>query len=250
MSATSDMTPPHRNISYTQCILNNMPVKRTSRPYRSPQRAAAADETRARLVAAARTLLSGGKDAPAFSLDGVARQAGVTRLTVYNQFQSKQGLLEAVFDDLAQSGGLSELPQVFAEAEPDKALRRFVSVFCRFWTAHATMLPKFSAMTKLNDEVAASLLARSERRRHALTVLVGRLTADDDAKNVDLVDLLFALTSFEMFAALSVRNRSAASVEALVQDLVEQSVTRYRRVRPTGPRGSRSKPARALPHEK
>jgi AcrR family transcriptional regulator len=227
-----------------------MPVKRTSRPYRSPQRAAAADETRARLVAAARTLLSGGKDAPAFSLDGVARQAGVTRLTVYNQFQSKQGLLEAVFDDLAQSGGLSELPQVFAEAEPDEALRRFVTVFCRFWTAHATMLPKFSAMTKLNDDVAASLLARSERRRHALTVLVGRLTADDDAKNVDLVDLLFALTSFETFAALSVRNRSAASVEALLQDLVEQTVTRYRRVRPTGTRGSRSKPARALPHEK
>jgi AcrR family transcriptional regulator len=227
-----------------------MPVKRTSRPYRSPQRAAAADETRARLVAAARTLLSGGKDAPAFSLDGVARQAGVTRLTVYNQFQSKQGLLEAVFDDLAQSGGLSELPQVFAEAEPDEALRRFVTVFCRFWTAHATMLPKFSAMTKLNDDVAASLLARSERRRHALTVLVSRLTADDDAKNVDLVDLLFALTSFEMFAALSVRNRSAASVEALVQDMVEQTVTRYRRVRPTGPRGGRSKPARALPNEK
>jgi AcrR family transcriptional regulator len=227
-----------------------MPVKRTSRPYRSPQRAAAADETRARLVAAARTLLSGGKDAPVFSLDGVARQAGVTRLTVYNQFQSKQGLLEAVFDDLARSGGLSELPQVFAEAEPDKALRRFVTVFCRFWTAHATMLPKFSAMTKLNDDVAASLLARSERRRHALTVLVGRLTADVDAKNVDLVDSLFALTSFEMFAALSVRNRSAASVEALVQDLVEQTVTRYRRVRPTGPRGSRSKPARALPREK
>jgi len=227
-----------------------MPVKRTSRPYRSLQRAAAADETRARLVAAARTLLSGGKDAPAFSLDGVARQAGVTRLTVYNQFQSKQGLLEAVFDDLAQSGGLSELPQVFAEAEPGKALRRFVTVFCRFWTAHATMLPKFSAMTKLNDDVAASLLARSERRRHALTVLVSRLTADDDANNVDLVDLLFALTSFEMFAALSVRNRSAASVEALVQDLVEQTVTRYRRVRPTGPRGSRSKPARALPNEK
>jgi AcrR family transcriptional regulator len=227
-----------------------MPVKRISRPYRSPQRTAAAVETRARLVAAACSLLSGGKDSPAFSLDGVAREAGVTRLTVYNQFQSKRGLLEAVFDDLARRGGLSELPQVFAEADPDKAIRRFVTVFCRFWTAHATMLPKFGAVTKLDDEVAASLHARTERRRHALTVLVGRLIADDDGKNVDLVDLLFALSSFDMFAALSERNRSPASVEALVQDLVEQTVKRFRTVRPTAPRRRRTKRTPGVPHER
>src|SRR5882757_5692163 len=105
-----------------------MPVKSGPRPYRSSLRAAIADETRTRIVAAARTLLGGGKDLPAFSLDGVARQAGVTRLTVYNQFQSKRGLLEAVFDDLARRGGLSELPQVFAEADADAAIRRFVTV--------------------------------------------------------------------------------------------------------------------------
>jgi AcrR family transcriptional regulator len=225
-----------------------MPVKRVSRPDRSPQRAAAADETRARLVAAACTLLSGGKDSPAFSLDGVAREAGVTRLTVYNQFQSKRGLLEAVFDDLARRGGLSELPQVFAEADPDQAIRRFVSVFCRFWTAHAAMLPKFGAVTKLDDEVAASLHARSERRRHALTVLVGRLTADDDGKNVDLVDVIFGITSFEMFVALSERNRSPASVQALVQDLVEQTVKRFRTLRAAAPRGGRTKRTRGVPH--
>jgi AcrR family transcriptional regulator len=241
--------PIDTNIAYTECILNSMPVKRISRPYRSPQRAAAADETRARLVAAACTLLSGGKDSPAFSLDGVARQAGVTRLTVYNQFQSKRGLLEAVFDDLARRGGLSELPLVFAEADPEKAIRRFVTVFCRFWTAHATMLPKFSAVTKLDDDVAASLLARTERRRHALTVLVSRLAADDE-NNADLVDLLFALTGFDMFAALSVRNRSAESVEALMQDLVEQTLKRYGALRSTSPRGGRSKRSRVMPHER
>jgi AcrR family transcriptional regulator len=225
-----------------------MPVKRTARPYRSPHRAAAADETRARIVAAACTLLGGGKESPVFSLDGVARQAGVTRLTVYNQFQSKQGLLKAVFDDLAQRGGLSELPLVFAEADPDKAIRRFVTVFCGFWAAHATMLPKFSAVTKLDDDVAASLLARTERRRNALTVLVSRLTADDES-NADLVDLLFALTGFDMFAALSVRNRSAEAVEALMQDLVEQTLKRFRAIRSSGPRSRRSKRSRVMPHE-
>ena len=226
-----------------------MPVKSTSRPYRSPQRAAAAEETRARLIAAACTVLGGGKDSPAFSLDAVARQAGVTRLTVYNQFQSKRGLLEAVFDDLARRGGLSELPLVFAESDPDKAMRRFVTVFCRFWAAHAGLLPKFSAVTKLDDDVAASLLSRTERRRHALTVLVDRLTMDDERKKPDLIDLLFALTGFDMFSALSVRNRSAESIEALMQDLVEQTMKRFRAPRSAKPRGRPARRTRALRRE-
>src|SRR5882762_6014920 len=140
-----------------------MPVKSDPRPYRSPVRDAAADETRARIIAAARTLLGGGKDLPAFSLDGVAREAGVTRLTVYNQFESKRGLLEAVFDDIAQRGGLLDLPAVFTEPDAGIAMRRFVSVFCRFWAAHSKVMPKFQAVIRLDDEMAASLMQRTER---------------------------------------------------------------------------------------
>jgi len=204
-----------------------MPVKNDPRPYRSPHRAAATEQTRARIIAAACTLLSGGMNLPQFSLDAVARQAGVTRLTIYNQFESKRGLLEAVFDDLAQRGGLSELPAVFAEADANQALRRLVSVFCRFWAAHATVMPKFGAVTTLDDEVKASLHQRSERRRQALAVLVMRLTQDARESSDDLVDVLFALTSFEVFNALSVRNRSAKSVETLIYDLVEHAVSRF-----------------------
>jgi len=69
-------------------------------------------------------------------------------------------------------------------------------------------------------------------RRRALTVLVKRLLPDARKANADLVDLLFALTGFEMFEALSVRNRSATSVEALLQDLVAQAVNRFRAAGP------------------
>jgi AcrR family transcriptional regulator len=188
-------------------------------------REAASDETRARIVAAARTLLAGGKDVPAFSVDAVAREAGVTRLTVYNKFESRRGLLEAVFDDMARQGGLFELPSVFAEPDTAKALNRFVAVFCKFWASHGKVLPKFSAVAKLDDEIAQSLKRRSERRRQALTVLVGRLVAGQD--QAELVDLLFALTSFEMFDALSVRQRSDKAVQALIQQLVDDSLKRF-----------------------
>jgi len=195
------------------------------RPYRSTVRAEAADATRARIIDAARTLFIGGKDLPAFSVDGVARQAGVTRLTVYNRFESKLGLLEAVFDDIAERGGLfSELPSAFAEPDPRTALRRFVSVFCRFWTRHGAMMPAFHAAIKIDEEIAASLQQRTERRRRGLTVLVERLVPGGGKANADLIDVLFALTSFEMFEALSVRNRSAKAVEALMQTLVDQTI--------------------------
>src|SRR5258708_34521712 len=100
-----------------------MPVKNDTRPYRSPHRAAATEQTRARIIAAACTLLGGGMNLPQFSLDALARQAGGTRLTIYNQFESKRGLLEAGFDDLSHLGGLSEFPAVFADDDAKQALR-------------------------------------------------------------------------------------------------------------------------------
>jgi AcrR family transcriptional regulator len=184
-----------------------MTVKTKRKPYRSDVRAAAAAQTRARIVDAAQTLLAGGKDVPAFSLEAVAREAGVTRLTVYNAFESKRGLLEAVFDDMARQGGLFELPSLFAEPDRGK------------------VLPKFAAVARLDDEIGQSLKQRSERRRQLLTALIGRKASDQD--QTDIVDVLFALTSFEMFDALSVRRRSDSAVEALIQELVEDSLKRF-----------------------
>jgi hypothetical protein len=56
-------------------------------------------------------------------------------------------------------------------------------------------------------------------------VLIGRLVRGSDQRSADLVDVLFALTSFEMFEALSVRNRRSKAIEALLQTLVEQAVS-------------------------
>ena len=204
-----------------------MPVKPQPRSYRSPGRDAAAEATRSRIIAAACALLAGGSKGP-FSLEAVARQAGVTRLTVYNHFDSKRGLLEAVFDDLAQRGGLYELPAVFSNPDPDQAVRLLVSTFCRFWTMHRAILPNFRAAIVADEELAASLKQRAERRRQGLTMIVGRMIRDGGQHSAALVDVLFALTAFETFEALCVRNRSAKAVEALIQAMVESAVARYR----------------------
>lgn len=203
-----------------------MIVKPNKRAYRGVRRAEAAEKTRAQILAAARRLLGGGKRSPAFSLEAVAKQAGVTRLTVYNRFESKLGLLEAVFDDMSRESRLmQDMSAVFTLPDPQAALRRFVSVMCRFWDFHRRALPRFDALTRLDDEVAASLKARKERRRIVLATLVQRLGSARDA--AELVDLLYALTGFEMFDALSVHGRTAGVVEELMQATVSAAVARY-----------------------
>src|SRR3954468_8289445 len=102
------------------------------RSYVSHARAAGAAETRDKVVRAAIAFLRH-KDLARFSLDAVAKAAGVTRLTVYNQFGSRRGLLEAVFDEIARSGGLHRLGDAMAMPDPRAALDRVVETFSAFW---------------------------------------------------------------------------------------------------------------------
>src|SRR4030088_369719 len=93
------------------------------RQYVSRVRAAAAEANRDRVIEEAAAFLRS-EPISAFSIESVAKQAGVTRLTVYNQFGSRRGLLEAVFDHLAQQGGLEGIAGPMAMADPQAALDR------------------------------------------------------------------------------------------------------------------------------
>src|ERR687885_370284 len=96
------------------------------RPYQRTRRAAAAEETRARVLAAARELLGASGGLTGFSLDAVAAAADVARMTVYYQFDSRRGLLEALFDDLAARGLVDRLRGALCRPEPLDALAEFV----------------------------------------------------------------------------------------------------------------------------
>src|SRR5438045_9304765 len=110
------------------------------RRYRLGQRQAAAEQTRSRIVAAARELLAASGGLSGFTIDAVARQAGVARMTVYYQFGSKAGLIEALFDELAGKGGLDRLPLAFRQPDPRQALEDFISAFCKFWASDKVVL--------------------------------------------------------------------------------------------------------------
>src|SRR5207237_9663991 len=144
------------------------------RSYVSSVRTAAAAETRDRVIAAAAKCLREDASIASFSLDNVAKAAGVTRLTVYNQFGSRRALLEAVFDEIARQGGLAGIADAMAMTDPHAALERLVEIFCAFWSRDSAVGRLHDAMAT-DPEFAAALVERNERRRKAVGTLVGRM---------------------------------------------------------------------------
>src|SRR6516162_2252509 len=115
------------------------------RPYRLGQRQVATEQTRARILNAARELLLTSDAFSGFSIEAVARQADVARMTVYHQFGSKIGLLEALCDTLAASGGMEQLATAFRHPDPLDALNEYFSVFGRFWEADRLVMRRLRA---------------------------------------------------------------------------------------------------------
>jgi AcrR family transcriptional regulator len=191
------------------------------RIYDNSGRKAEAENTRSQLIAAARKILGERGNRTPLSMDAVAKKAGVARATVYLQFENRGSLLEAVFDTIANEGGLGVLPEAFTEPDPMEALRKFTSVFVRFWIAQRGVWPRLSRELA-DDEAAARLTARSERRRRGIAIIVGRLAQKLTLHRADdLIDALHGMTSYEFVGQLIATERSAAEVEALMLELVD-----------------------------
>lgn len=199
------------------------------RPYRLGQRQLLTDETRSKILEAARTQL---ETEASFSIDAVARRADVARMTVYYQFGSKRGLLEALFDSLAARGGLRGLPLAFQQTDPRVALDGLIDVFARFWSSDRLVLRRLRALAALDPELDELLRDRNEGRRQGLRVIVGRLDSGGKPTS-DLIDVLFALTSFENFDVLAGPARTPEQVAPLVKRaaaaIVGAAVARPRR---------------------
>jgi AcrR family transcriptional regulator len=194
------------------------------RPYRLGQRQATAEKTRARIIAAARALIVADTGFVGFTVDAVAKQAGVARMTVYYQFGSKVGILEGLCDSLACHGGLEQLCGVFANPDALAALSELIVVFCRFWDSDRLLARRLHGLAALDPDFEQVLRNRQGRRREGLNVIVGRLAAKHKKLarqgREELVDMLYALTCFETFDALSGTTRTAEEVAALMQRMV------------------------------
>jgi AcrR family transcriptional regulator len=200
------------------------------RPYRLGKRADTIEETRQRILAATRELLA--RDGyGSVSLDEVARAADVARATVYYQFGSKTGLLEAVVWDLQRRAGQSAVTDAVELADPIDALRRAFLMGSRFWAAEHPLVRKLTGLAAVDDEIRRVVADVERNRLPLLTRLVerldgvGRLSPACSAARA--LDVLWMLSSFEAFDQLFTgRAMPVDDVAEVLADLAVRTVTR------------------------
>jgi AcrR family transcriptional regulator len=176
------------------------------RAYRMVRRQERADETRARLLTAARRALMSRRGPADFNLETVARDAGVTRLTVYHQFGSRTALLEAVYDDLARRGRIAEnLAAAFEQPDAAVCLDGVLQAFVTFWNAQRPAIRRLRAMAVLDKDFRGAT-ERDQRRLQAMQAVIQRLAEQQGHEPGDVqtkAQALAMLTSFETFDLLA-----------------------------------------------
>lgn len=214
-----------------------------SRSYRLVQRQASIDASRARVVAAARARIIGDEGIEGFTLDAVAREAGVTRTTIYNQFQSRRGLLEAVCDDLAFKGGIRGIDEIIADPDPLSSLHRYVEAFVKLYSSDRILFRRLFAMAALDAEFGAVLSHRSDRRRKGLRYILRRIHGERYGGRIsrtlieDQALTLKALLNFDVFDTLVEGGQGLTKVTRNLQQLAIAAVIPARTTPVTGQSG-------------
>ena len=187
------------------------------------RRAASTAATRRTIIDAARGLLAT-EDWRRFTLEVVAEAAGVTRVTVYNQVHSKQGLLDAVLTDLTERAGMDQLLTDSRELSARAACAFVVERTCRFWHAERTVLRPLFGLASIDRHVAANLGQREHWRGDQIERLLDRL-GEEEAPSFDLprADVLagtIAVTSFPTYDTLGALAENPVRAAELIHRLV------------------------------
>ena len=198
------------------------------RPYRMGKRQAGTDDTRARILEAARQLLANESETD-LSMEAFARRADVSRLTIYYQFKSRPGLLEALYDHLANRGNMRRMAEVFHEADPSVALDKLVLTFVGFWSSDAVVIRRLRGMATLDTEIDQGIRARDARRQHAAreilrrTVLARNKRLTPEQQNLT-ADVLSMLTSFESYDALARTGHNQGAIIATLTRMARAAI--------------------------
>lgn len=184
-----------------------------SRPYRLGRRAETVQRTKETILEAAADVLTAA-GIRGVTIEAVARNAGVSRVTVYDHFEHKAGLLEALAWWTFAQHDIDRVRRARHQANVRAALVDFVEENARFFESVG---PQGRAILKTagTDPDAAAVLQTTyvDARRAAIRELVDRL---DNSHELDAawlperaVDALMIITSLEAFETVTGHGRLA-----------------------------------------
>jgi AcrR family transcriptional regulator len=195
------------------------------RAYNLGLRLAAAEQTRSRIIAAAREILSD-EDFDGLSIDAISRRAGVARMTVYYQFVSRRGLLEALYDDLAARGLIESLPLVNEDPDPKRALDSLIAIFMRFWANDRLIIRRLRGLAVIDQEIEAGLRERDRMRCNHVEDVLRRIEAaygwHSTMSIEEATKLVGAYINFENYDQLAGEDSSSDATIELLQRSLKQ----------------------------
>lgn len=169
-------------------------------------RADKAAATRARILHAVRALLGEGGFHDA-SMETIAARAGVTRVTLYRTFGSKQALLEGLAWDALAQARLDRVDAAHAHPDVRGAVRHMLRANCQMFADLAEAMPLSLELARFDSDMRAVIDATYHGRRHrAMERLAARVIDEGAAapgwtKN-RIADALLVLSSHEAFQTL------------------------------------------------
>lgn len=175
------------------------------RPYRLGKRGPAVDRTRRRVLEAARELVAAGATP---SVGAVAQRAGVSRITVYNHFGSRSGLIESLVEPVAADG--------LVDAPPMEQLRRLISERCARWAGEPALYRHLPPPAGPGDveRGLAERLAEADELRPGCSIK-------------EAEDVIGALASFPVFDRLHRDGRRPPGAVAEIVMRLAQGVLQY-----------------------
>jgi AcrR family transcriptional regulator len=182
-----------------------------SRPYRQGRREEAAQQTREKILQATADLVAE-PSSRGVTIKAVAREAAVSRVTVYDHFKNKAGLLETLAWWTLERHDIDRVRRARLQENVRAALIDFVKENARFFHSFGR---RGSAILKAarSDPDAAPVIETIflNARRAAIRELVHRLDNSHELSHTwspeRAVDALMIITSVEAFETLTGHGR-------------------------------------------
>ena len=223
------------------------------RGYVQTARAAASDETKLRILAAARATLQRGP-LGALKVEEVARDAGVSRSTVYLLYGSRAGLIDSLAREVAQDSGFDRLVTAFALPDAREALISAQRASIEMYAKMPDVSRALYALRTVDPDAVKAVDRLDSGRRWGQADLARRLSEQgylhDGVSVEEATDILIVLSSFATFDELFggsglpvdvVADRIAAMTERSVLRPTSASATGRRRPAPPRPAAARSR---------
>jgi AcrR family transcriptional regulator len=200
------------------------------RRYVQRRRAESAQQTRERILEAARNSLRSGP-LGAVKVDEIAREAGVARSTVYVLFGSRAGLFDALAVDLLERAGFDRIATSFRLPDAREALMASLRAEAEVYAVEPDLTRSILTLATIDPDAAAAVRRFEHGRWPGMVALARRLDRQGHLRagvgRTEASHILWVLTSFATFDQLfGERGLTAAATADRLQSIAERALLR------------------------